>query len=215
MTSGREHCDAEDIIDPEWTSLLAPLVDLAGQLSSIENALQVVLTFYGAGSVAADVASRVRPRRATMTTAFNRIQDGIGATQMALESLAGMEDVRQGGIQPRRNGFWIRKNVFHQYKEGLKTVQKGLKDITAGAEVLVDLTQGGPNHTEQYFEMSEDASRLIDLLGECLRTLAGVQASRAHDHATPANALNTTKRFLDHVQSTLSNQKTFFFESDR
>jgi len=213
MTHEAPPTSEEDFVDPWLTDLLGPLVQLVGSVDGIQN-LANLLTIGAVGnSVIQELRKRLRSRHKTVAAAIKGMRNGLGRTQAALQSLAAMPDIAELGIPRLRNGFRVRKTSFHAYKLCVADVQQGLAEIAKHAEVIWNIRDELPEGSVDTGQLSDDASKLTDRLGDALKSLAGVESPTGVSRvATIRELMDLARTFCEHAQSKLDKAERLSIE---
>lgn len=206
----------KDFVDPWLTDLLGPLVQLVGSVNEIDDIANLLTIAVVGHSALTELRRRLLSRHKTVAAAIKGMRNGLGRTQAALQSLAAMPDISELGIPQRRNGFLVRKTSFHAYKLCVADVQQGLAEIAKHAEVIWNIRDELPEGSVDTGQLSDDAAKLTDRLGDALKSLAGVAPPTGASRVTTMRELmDLAKNFCEHAQSKLDKAERLSIEQSR
>lgn len=205
-----------DLVDPWLTDLLGPLVQLVGSVNQIDEISELLTISVVGDSVLQQLRKRLQSRQKAVAAAIKGMQNGLGRTQAALQSLATMPDISELEIPRRRIGFLVRKTAFHAYKISVADVHRGLEEVAKHAEAIWKIRDELPEGSIDAGQLSDDAAKLTDRLGDALKTLAGSDFKPGTPRvSTIRELMDLARSFCEHAQSKLDKAERLSFEQGR
>jgi len=124
-----------------------------------------------------------------------------------------MPDLAHLAITKRQIGFNVNKSSYHAYKQSIDELHRGIKEIAKHAEKLWNIRDEVPTNAHETVELSDDAAKLADRLGDALKTIAGLRSSDdAMKRDSVKELISLARTFCEHAQSKLERAERLSFE---